>query len=987
MRARRLTLGLVSSMCVMAEVLSLGSASALAATPETPETIAASSITATTAVLHGVLNPNGEGEAGEYEFRYRPSATACEGAGEERTEPAPAAGHEAEVVQTSVGRLLPGTVYTFCVLARNQAFESTQGAPKTLTTPTAAPLVSDVSVADVGPTEAMLTAEIDPGAESTSYQVEYGSGERTPEAELPASKTPVLVQQKLTGLSPGTVYRFRFLARNDHPGGTEASGTFETTRAATSALALPDEREYELVSGTGNPGEVYVPYGPAVAPLGSLTDTPAQLPFRASAEGNAITYGGEPGEVGGSGKVGHGFGNQFIATRDPQAYGWDVSDVSPQPSTEGSESTEYQAFSPDLKAGILTETSPAFARLAQPEGPSPCDALYSRSNNEPAGVNVHALFTKTYEAGFCGERGGGESFELQAQKLQFAGANAGAGTTAPYSDLLFQTPASLTAEATRSPSGEGANLYDSSRGEVRMVNVLPDGQLDPNSVFGGRRGHDPDADFDNVISADGRRVFWTDLNPGGRLYMRENPDQPQSPLGPGGECTVAEDACTSALSQGEAQFWAATPDGRYVFYTEGETLWRYDSGQGSREELESTGAGVEGVIGASDDGSYLYFVAAAALPSEANGNGQIAEARSCGIAGGEEEEAVGHLPTGIGCNLYMWRAGQPLRFIAALAARDDQYHPGSDYQSNGELGDWQPELGSRTAGVTPSGNELAFESTQQLTGYDNSLLDEAPGGLEDGVEVFVYDAEAEVSKRLTCASCSPNGAAPVRVGEGRGATYVPISTNPTFVRRWLSEDGSRVFFNSSQPLVSQDENDAQDVYEWEQEGTGSCTTSTSRWGGCVFLLSGADSSDQSFFVDADASGDNVFFTHRGKLGQAGEADDKLNLFDTRVDGGFSQVRLSCTGTGCQGVPPAAPVFATPASVTFSGLGNLSPTPPMAPATKAPTRAQLLAKALKACRAKHDKRKRASCETQAKKRYGPAPKATRAHVKTKRSSHR
>ena len=34
--------------------------------------------------------------------------------------------------------------------------------------------------------------------------------------------------------------------------------------------------------------------------------------------------------------------------------------------------------------------------------------------------------------------------------------------------------------------------------------------------------------------------------------------------------------------------------------------------------------------------------------------------------------------------------------------------------------------------------------------------------------------------------------------------------------------------------------------------------------------------------------------------------------------------LACTGTGCQGVPPAPPIFATPSSVTFNGVGNFEP---------------------------------------------------------------
>jgi hypothetical protein len=66
------------------------------------------------------------------------------------------------------------------------------------------------------------------------------------------------------------------------------------------------------------------------------------------------------------------------------------------------------------------------------------------------------------------------------------------------------------------------------------------------------------------------------------------------------------------------------------------------------------------------------------------------------------------------------------------------------------------------------------------------------------------------------------------------------------------------------------------------------------------------------------------------------------------------------------------IFGAPASATFSGPGNL--VPPAAVKAKPPTRAQLLAKALKACKAKKDKQRRKGCERQARKRYGAKKKA-------------
>jgi hypothetical protein len=62
-------------------------------------------------------------------------------------------------------------------------------------------------------------------------------------------------------------------------------------------------------------------------------------------------------------------------------------------------------------------------------------------------------------------------------------------------------------------------------------------------------------------------------------------------------------------------------------------------------------------------------------------------------------------------------------------------------------------------------------------------------------------------------------------------------------------------------------------------------------------------------------------------------------------------------------------------VTFDGLGNFPAPPGSKPHVE--TRAQKLAKALRACK-KRPKRKRAACEKQARKKYGStAKKATKA----------
>jgi hypothetical protein len=582
---------------------------------------------------------------------------------------------------------------------------------------------------------------------------------------------------------------------------------------------------------------------------------------------------------------------------------------------------------------------------------------------------------------------------------------------APFQSLLLQSPAALAPESEVAQEGlEGDNLYDSVDGHTYAVNVLPDGQLAEDAVLGGPAGEAHQRpDFDRVIAADGSRVFWTDLdttvgpeNPGGltRLFAREDPTSSSA-------TTVQVDALQSGPGNpGGGRFWTASADGTKVLFTDESKLttdataepgmpnlylYDFDKPLGSRltDLTPAAGAAVQGVVGASSSGAYVYFVADGALAKNHNSEGAGAEPRTCEEAAGNlepgtpsEEEALGHLPHGIGCNLYVWHEGdtEPT-FIAALARKDDNLmvNRGAPIVATG---DWQPELGSRTAQVTPNGGALVFESTQQLTGYDNSALVEdathATTGLSNdiaklAVEIFAYDAVSGPEGKLSCASCAPTGEPPAQEAHGAEAgTFLPTTENPTYMRRWISEDGSRVFFDSSQPLSSADSNHLQDVYEWERpaetgEADNGCTAQAVSpiTGGCTSLLSGGQSSDSSFLIDADASGNNVFFAHRGQLAGIGASEGKMDVIDARVGGGFAESSEACTGTGCQGVPPGPPTFATPSTATFAGPGNF---PPLTTVKKTTVK-----KTVK-CKKGYVKNKKNKCVKKAKKKSKKAKKA-------------
>lgn len=193
--------------------------------------------------------------------------------------------------------------------------------------------------------------------------------------------------------------------------------------------------------------------------------------------------------------------------------------------------------------------------------------------------------------------------------------------------------------------------------------------------------------------------------------------------------------------------------------------------------------------------------------------------------------------------------------------------------------------------VTPDGHSVVFASS----------------GAHYFGPIKVYDADTGL---VYCASCAGGG--------GLGSLTL---TNKFNVQqpRWISADGSRVFFVSWEGLVPQDTNSRTDVYEWERPGSGKCPVGGE---GCVYLLSGGTSIEESWFADASESGNDVFVVTRAKLVSTDE-DELYDLYDVRANGSTRSSPLACTGTGCQGVPGAPPIFATPSSATFEGVGNFS----------------------------------------------------------------
>jgi hypothetical protein len=825
---------------------------------------------------------------------------------------------EANTLPEIVG-LTPSTTYHFRVVAEN-AEGTVYGADQVFSTEPAVS-IKQVTVISVGTASATLSARVSDYELVGTAHFEYGTtasyGTATAPVSLPAVEYPETVTISLDDLQPETTYHFRVVAET--AAGKEAGPdtTFTTESLAATSLALPDGRGYEKVSPNANAdGDVFQDVPAALGTEAGHTEQP----FLVSPDGSAVAYMGSPSEHGGTGQEGAGLGNQYVARRTASG-GWSATDVDPASSDKG-DVPVYQGFSSDLSTGFLV--SNGLVPLAAGAPGEAFSVLYA-----------HGFSSNSYEALIKTKPPHRSPEEFEAPDNPAPGGVrqvAYAGSSSDLTHNLFMANDALTANAEDGGPQEN-NLYDTSAGTTALVNILPDGSTEANAMFGGpalasdSRSNQPILPHD--ISEDGSRIFWTNLNDHD-LYVREHDTAPQSPVVEG-SCTDSTDACTTLIAK-EAQFWNATSDGSKVLYSSEGDLYEHDLTSGQTIDLAPHGE-LKGVVAASEDLSYVYFVANAAL-----------------APGAKPQECVEAQASETFCNLYVAHIGEPTRFIGLLGGGDNYAYPES--ATGGSDGPWQGGLGNSEAEATPDGAHLLFTSKSSLlTGYEN----------KGSGQVFLYDYD---SSSLSCVSCNPSGETVHNEGESySNSAFLPVSHLATAAPHWMSDDGDEVFFDDVDPLVPQDTNGQTDVYEWERDGSGSCTQSR----GCIYLLSDGTAPEGSFLIGSSTNGDDVFITTRSQLVPEDE-NENIDVYDVRADAVKPPEVPQCTGSGCQGLPSTPPIFATPPSVTYNGVGNFNP-PTSAKVTRAKplTRAQKLARALKACKGKA-KKKRASCEAKARKKY-------------------
>jgi hypothetical protein len=748
--------------------------------------------------------------------------------------------------------------------------------------------------------------------------------------------SPVAVSAVISGLPEGA-YRFRLLASNGNGSKAGAALIFDTFERLS---GLPDGRAYELVSPPEKAGGEVIPPEPHGNLDGSCSDClpgendPSQ-PMQSAPDGQSVLYFGEPFTAGLASGT-----DEYLAPRSPE--GWGTESLS-SPVTIGS----YQGFSADLTRAVLHQEEIPLSPQAPTLGGKAFPNLYLVQG----GVLQPLVTTEPPNRGLL-------------FVIRFAGANAGTSSVPAFEHVVFSANDALTPPvagvAPAAPEahafggscttlGASCDLYEWAGGRLRLVNVLPGNTSGASgAVIGSGQllGPEQSPDVDHAISADGSRVFWSSEETG-QLYVRIDGNRTLEVPGPG--------SCKQSVERQERVcFLTASADGSRVLLSDGQVyaINEASSAYEQTADLTNGSGGFQGILGASDDLSRVYFTDTAVL------------------TGGEQNANGEHAETGI--NLYAWHEGA-VRFIGLLSPAI----PGDGAFSFG-YGAWTASRPFRTAQVTPDGSYLAFMSTAPLTGYDNTLnggVCKTPGDTPVCFEVFEYSA---VSNSLACASCNPTGQRPLGASNlsllAAGNDEGPPFRQPAN----LSPDGKGRLFFESQDVLSPDDTNGhiQDVYEWEPDGLGSCK----RAAGCVYLISSGHSPNDSMFMDSSATGSDAFFMTREKLLPADE-NDQLDLYDARVGGGITSPPETqpCGGEACRGPLSTPPELPAPASSIFNGPGNFALTLTTAPVQKPRqlTRAQKLTLALRAC-AKKPKRKRPACRAQARKRYGKAKSSSKSH---------
>jgi hypothetical protein len=721
-------------------------------------------------------------------------------------------------------------------------------------------------------------------------------------------------------------------------GASAAACPNEAIRTEQGSGYLPNCRAYEMVSPVEKNGqEVEVPEQFDIG----------EVPFRASDTGAGAAFtltGGIPGSESGALYI------PAAAASAAPGSSWSTTSLAPEstftvlPGAGPRSGGEYPYFAPDLSCAVL-QTRLAQARKAGDPEP----LLAPGETAEEAISNMYVVNRATGERTLVtSKRPANPELTSQAKPYFVDGASTGC------SHVLYDT-VQAGYELPGTPTGSMVEWTEASG--PRVASVLPDG-TDAATVQPVLAGSTTTGSSNvNEMSSDGSRVFvfFTAQADGGlasekidqgafQVYVREN-----------ATTTVEASASQTAVPVRDtgAVYQGATKDGSRVFFlanyglTEtsssgaeaakvctrnakgginagtGCDLYEYNTSAKKLVDLsadieaqttDKKGANARGVVGFSEDGSYVYFSASGKLV--AGGRTQV------------ENEANKE------ANVYAYHEGH-ISYVTTIGELEaGGGGSGGPPSAETELDAINNSAGSGVhftqSRVSPNGQYLLLVTAKKVTAYNN--IDRVTH--EPDPEFYTYKY-TEGAGPVHCISCEPSGEQPLMLAPVTFTPQGPFLTNyDGVVANTLLNDG-RAFFESTDPLVAQAvrPGGAQtvDVYGWTPVGTAGCEAPTGNAEGCVNILDSGHDTYPSYLVGSSLDGSNVYLTAKDQLAPGIDVDHLRDLYDVRIGGGIPAppAATNCEEQpgGCQGpyTPPGGPGAHT--SETGAGGGQVTPLPP------------------------------------------------------------
>jgi hypothetical protein len=656
-----------------------------------------------------------------------------------------------------------------------------------------------------------------------------------------------LVSGDAPGLEPDTTYHFRLVAANA-AGQAETEDKFFHTLPVAPPPPTCDNAAIRVEQKATSVGacRAWEQVSPADKAGGNIA-TEASNSIAAN-DGERIAYAsrGSFGDTQGSGVVGY---TQYMARRTPS--GWVSHGILPTPAPQ-----VVQIFFTYSAIGFFSEDL-SHALLTAYDLPRVTDDNFDQQNLYWENTDTRELDTIS------------KSYADPPTLFDFLSSYFSMGASADQHVVSMAIRTRLLPEA---PEGGAPSVYEWEEGKLRLASFYPDGSPITEGAeipeFEGRFNTD-------TISHDGSLVSFYAPKEGSRqLYVRRNATD---------TVWVSEPEGTEKANPEDVRLQFLTRDSKHVIFTTPSALLDEDTNGAqdlymytdsphpeSESNLTLVSKGKTGnvvgqrdpILGASDDGSYIYWAARE--------------------------------------RLWLYKNGEARYFLSPSRGEDNM---GWNQDSTGFL---VSSDGKRAAWITKVGC-FCFSEEYGLSGIKT----------RNRREMYVYDDPTE---SFICASCplSPAGepekklTGDVPFSEHNFDTNVSINL-PTR-SHFLTRDGERVFFATPEALVPADKNVLMDVYEYVID------TGEQR------LVSSGRGEYGAWYVDSSSDGRDVFISTRDKLINVDHDSlvDLYDARTEGGYAEPPPPPTQCVGDACRGLIPTPPIDPSPATPRFAGPGNPKP---------------------------------------------------------------